>query len=134
MTDLKLLIREISPRTSDGRYIRESFRRIKQFLDDVEAGKKTLVSFSTLGGSPSDFDAVETKDTTVVGQTTFTLTSTPSAPSLVQMEINGIPQTNGEHFTVSGNVVTFDPVAAGFTLETSNEFGQPDRVIIRYNK
>jgi len=83
-------------------------------------------------GSPAAFDEEDEFDTTVDNQTTFILSDTPDLTSVPQMLVNGVGQTYNEHFTVSGSTLTFIPTAAGFQLETSNEFGQPDKVIVRY--
>ena len=132
MTTLKLLIREIDPSTHNGRYLRENLRRIKQFLDDVETGAASLVTFQSISGTVDVPDNVESFDVASLGQTVFTLSATPTNPTKATMTINGVQQTNGEHFTISGNIATFNPATAGFTLEVSNEFSQPDRVVVNY--
>jgi hypothetical protein len=133
---LDLLIREIDPKDKNGRYLRENLRRIKTFLDDVASGSQTLINIQqqllTIG-----FNYSETFDVSVLGQTTFTLANTPSEPEKVRMIINGVEMRNkalspSYHFSVVGNIVTFDPVNAGFILEAVNELGQPDQVIIQY--
>lgn len=71
-------------------------------------------------------------DVTINGQTSFTLSNTPSDDTKVVMYINGHRMLNGTHFTVSSTAVTFVPGAAGFQLELLNEFGVPDRVEFEY--
>lgn len=136
---LELLIREIdvsNAKDRNARYLRENLRRIKQFLDDVSAGTTTLVNVQnnllTLG-----FNYSETYLVTTLGQTSFTLANTPSEPDKVRMLVNGVEMRNKAqgaqyHFDVVGNIVTFDPVNAGFILEDVNELGQPDQIVIQY--
>jgi hypothetical protein len=134
---LDLLIREIDvSQDRNARYLRENLRRIKSFLDDVQAGKTTLVNIQQqlliIG-----FNYSETYYVTVDGQTMFVLANTPSEPGKVRMIINGVEMRNKSagsdlHFAVVGNVVTFDPVNAGFGLELVNEMGQPDQVVFQY--
>jgi hypothetical protein len=127
---IELLIREIDSTTKEGRYLRENFRRIKQYLDDLQSG----VQYVPLPPSftPAAYNNCDQFDVTVNGQTSFTLVGTPPNPSTSTMLINGVTQTYGPHFDISGNVATFYPGNAGFTLETVNEFGQPDKVIFYY--
>lgn len=132
-TNLELLIREIEPVTKNDRYMRENLRRIKQFLDDVYGGKAELITYSSLG-PPSVFDGVYRSPVTINGQTSFTLADIPAAPSLSRMLINGVEIKYGSHYSITSNIVTFDPVTAGYTLETVNEFGVPDEVAIYYIK
>ena len=132
MTPLNLLIREIKPITHNDRYMRENLRRIKQFLDDVESGAATLVTFQNISGTVSVPDAEDKFNVTFDGQTIFVLSALPTNPAKAEMRINGAVQVNGEHFSIAANIATFDPVAAGFSLELSNEFSQPDRVVVSY--
>lgn len=128
---IDLLIREIDPKEKNGRYLRENLRRIKQFLDDVANGTNTLVNIQnqllTLG-----FNYSEQYDVTVLNQTVFPLLNSPAEPSKVRMTINGVEAINGTHFTVVGNVATFNPIAAGYILEAVNELGQPDKIVFQY--
>ena len=129
---LELLIRELDPSDKNGRYNRENFRRIKQYLDDAAAG--TIVIMPVSVPSPAAFNAVDIFDTTVLNQTVFVLTGTPLIPSNTLMTVNGVEINNGTHFTILGSVVTFKPLVAGYQLEVLNEFGQPDKIIIKYTK
>lgn len=65
-------------------------------------------------------------------QTAFTLSQLPADDSKVIMTVNGVELRNGTHYTVSGTSVTFLPLAAGFAMEASNEFLQPDRIRFEY--
>ncbi len=130
---LELLIREIDPSTKNGRYLRENLRRIKQYLDSVGDGTIELISYASLG-APTIFDGVYRDVATSNGQTNFTLPDAPATPDLSRMLVNGAEMTYYDHFSISGNTLTFDPTAAGFDLETSNEFGQPDAVTVYYIK
>ena len=127
---IELLIREMDPSDKNGRYSRENFRRIKQYLDDGAAGKTTIQPVVIT--SPAPFNTVDPFDVTIPNQTTFVLSAVPQNPTTTSMTVNGVAQTNGSHFVVSGVNVTFDPIAAGFQLETVNEFGQPDKVVFQH--
>ena len=127
---IELLIREIDPSDKNGRYLRENLRRIKQYLDDGASGTTTIVPVPT--PTPNQFNYVDPFDVAVINQTTFNLTATPQSASATTMEVNGVGLTNGTHFNIAGNVATFYPLAAGYQLETSNEFGQPDKVVFKY--
>jgi hypothetical protein len=127
---IELLIREIDPSDKNGRYLRENLRRIKQYLDDGASGATTIVPVPVV--TPSQFNYVDPFDVTIVNQTTFNLTATPQSASATTMEVNGVGLTNGTHFDIAGNVATFYPLTAGYQLETSNEFGQPDKVVFKY--
>jgi hypothetical protein len=127
---IELLIREIEPSDKNGRYLRENLRRIKQYLDDGSTGVTAITPTPVI--PPSQFNYVDPFDVTVLNQTTFNLTATPQSASATTMEVNGVGLTNGTHFDIAGNIATFYPLAAGYQLETSNEFGQPDKVVFKY--
>jgi hypothetical protein len=127
---VELLIRELSSNTKDGRYVRENFRRLKQYLDDLQSGSQYIPVPPNF--TPSVYNNVDPFDVVVNGQTTFTLLNTPITPSTSRMVVNGVDQTYAEHFTISGNIATFIPAQAGFNLEAVNEFGQPDKVVFHY--
>lgn len=136
---IQLLIREIDPTTKNGRYLRENLKRIQNFLNGNRDG--TLVQGDTttvvVDASNSQISAANVYDAQVCtsnGQTVFNLVQTPLDGSKVTMTINGEEFTNGTYYTVVGNVLTFNAVAAGFTLEVSNEFGVPDRLVFEYTK
>lgn len=136
---IDLLIREIDPTQKNGRYLRENLRRIKNYLDDLSLGVITAIENTTVTVNVNNADIAaatvyETQDCTGDGQTAFTLTFTPVDGTKVRMTINGAEMRNGSDFTVSGTAVTFDDVTAGFALELSNEFGDPDRIIFEYTK
>lgn len=132
---IELLIREITPDDKNGRYLRENLRRIKEFFDAIVDGDITVavseLSF-TSNQSPDPFNKYDAQLVTSNGQTIFNLANEPASPDKVKMVINGVEMTNGVHYTVSGQVVTFNPISAGFTLETVNQFGQPDQIIFTY--
>lgn len=127
---LKLLIREIDPTEKNGRYLRENLRRIEEYLTSAATGKTIIQPVPQQ--TPSIFTNSESFDTAIDGQAVFNLTATPSNPPISRMLINGVEMRYGTHFSISGNVVTFDELNAGFSLETSNEFGDPDRVTVHY--
>lgn len=132
---IELLIREIDPKDKNGRYLRENLRRIKQFFDDIIDGSiATGISETSLIAqeSPDAFNYYETQLVVSLNQTIFSLSTTPASPDKVAMAINGQFMTNGVHFTVAGSTVTFNPATAGFILEVSNQFGQPDQVVFQY--
>lgn len=132
---IELLIREIDPKDKNGRYLRENLRRIKQFFDDIISGNVAVAISETsliAQQSPDAFNYYETQLVTSNGQTVFNLLNMPASPTKVAMQVNGQTMTNGVHFTVAGQIVTFIPSAAGFILEVSNEFGQPDQIIFQY--
>lgn len=132
---IELLIREIDPKDKNGRYIRENLRRIKQFFDEIIDGSVAVaVSEVSLIAqqSPDAFNYYETQLVVSLNQTVFSLSNSPASPTKVSMQVNGQSMTNGVHFSVSGSTVTFNPATAGFILEVSNEFGQPDQVVFQY--
>ena len=129
---LNLIIKEIDPKTLNGRYLRENLRRIKLFIDDIVDGKITVASASSTSESPDIFNRYETHLVTANGQVTFILGSIPADPSNVRMIINACEMTNGTHFTIVGKNVTFNPITSGFALEVVNEFGDPDIVLFQY--
>jgi hypothetical protein len=133
---INLLIKEIDPSSPNNRYIRENFRRIQQFLAEFEQSTSTdiqVVRQSVQLDSLAGFNKLDSFEVTTNGQTSFTLTETPADDSSVAMLINHAQMTTGVHFTRSGKIITFIPAAAGFTLETVNEFGQPDNVDFYYS-
>jgi hypothetical protein len=127
---LKLLIREIDPKEKNGRYLRENLRRIEEYLTNAATGKTIIQPVPQQ--TPSIFTNSESFETAVNGQTVFNLAYAPTKPDISRMLINGVEMTYGTHFSISSNVVTFNESNAGFSLETSNEFGDPDRITVHY--
>jgi hypothetical protein len=131
---IELLIREIEPFDKNGRYLRENLRSIKEFLDDVVDGGISVGFANNAGAaeSPDSFNRYETHLVSIDGQVLFNLADIPKSVDKVNMSVNGQDMTNGIHFGVVGNVVTFDPIAANFILEAVNQFGQPDVILFKY--
>lgn len=133
---LEMLLKQIDQEGDNAAVIRENFRRIQQYLDDIGADKvKNLTTIINAGISSgvSAFNRSETFDVAVLNQTIFTLTETPLDPATSSaMYVNGVKMNYGDQYTISGTTVTFYPLVAGFQLEVNNEFGQPDRVIVFY--
>lgn len=93
----------------------------------------TLPGWKVFSASAADFTVTDEFDVASLGQTEFTLSKTPINPANASsMTVNGVGLTYGQHYVISGNVATFYPTNAGFSLEDFNEFGQPDRVVIQY--
>ncbi len=132
MRKLELLIREISVNDKDknSRYLRENLRRIKEYIDDIQTGAVAVPL-----PNPSVYNGTDTYNAST-GQISFTLSATPTSPANSRMLINGVEQRYGslQHFSIAGNIATFYPANAGFTLEKVNEFGQPDIVTFHYMK
>ena len=85
-------------------------------MADVRPIKKgTSTQFSEMGGSdtiPASLIGIVPKFETPSGSvngsnTAFTLSSTPVANASVIMVLDGVTQTNGTDYTVSGTTVTF---------------------------
>jgi hypothetical protein len=131
---IELLIREIDPSDKNGRYMRENLRRIKLFLDEMVDGGISVGFANNAGAaeSPDSFNRYETHLVASNGQVTFALNYLPKTSDKVAMSVNGQDMTNGIHFNVIGNSVTFDPIAANFILEAVNQFGQPDVILFKY--
>lgn len=135
---LEILLKQIDQTADENAaVIRENFRRIQQYLNDIGADKiknlNVYVQSSITGASVSAFNRSETFDVSVNNQTSFTLTEVPLDPaSSSAMYVNGAKMNYGDHYTISGSEATFYPGNAGFQLEVNNEFGQPDRIIIFY--
>jgi hypothetical protein len=134
---IDLLIREIDPADKNGRYLRENLRRIKAFLDElieggIAVGTAENANNALIASSPDSFNRYEVQYVSFDNQTNFTLANMPQSPDKVAMAVNGQDMTNGLHFTVSGQTVTFIPGAANFILEQNNQFGQPDIINFKY--
>ncbi len=131
---LELIINQIDATTRDGRIMKENLKRIEKFINDFS--RDTDASITTINNTVglttlSGFNKLDTFLASDL-QTVFNLSATPAEPVAIKMFVNHIGLTYNVHFTVSGTTVTFIPAAAGYTLEASNEFGQPDRVDIYY--
>lgn len=133
MINVELLIKEIDVsnlKDKNSRYLRENLRRIKEYLDGLQNGAIAIPL-----PNPSVYNGTDTYNATT-GQTSFNLSATPTSPANSRMLINGVEQRYGstQHFSITGNVATFYPVNAGFSLEALNEFSQPDIVTFHYMK
>ena len=142
--NLDLLLREIDLNVStpeilrrNAEVIRENFRRIRQYLEDIGAEQirnLTQIINQNISLDITSFDRSEAFDVSFDGQLSFTLSDTPESPDTSSaLFLNTARLFYGSGYTISGNVVTFDPVAAGYQLEAVNEFGRPDRVVVYYN-
>lgn len=141
---IDLLIREIKVITDrgttdhNGRYLRENLRRIKSYLDGVASGEIAVGVAADAGDAVNaDYAAAisyEEHLCTVDNQTAFALNSAPEDSTKVRMLINSCEVSNGRHFTVSGQSVTFYPLVADFELEINNELGLPDIILFQYIK
>jgi hypothetical protein len=140
----ELLLRELTLSTNSEEAIRrnietirENFRRIKQYLDDIGVDKiKNLTQYinNVVSVDVTAFARSETFDVSFDGQTIFTLSETPLNPDKASaLLLNTARLFYGAGYTISGTALTFDPTAAGYILEASNEFGRPDRLVVYYN-
>ena len=134
---LELLLKQIDIQVQNAEVIRENFRRIKQYLDEANVGQiqniKNVVINEVQNMDFTAFNRMESFTVATNGQTVFNLLEIPINPNTsTALFINTAKMIYGVHYTILDNVVTFDPVGAGFALEVSNEFGQPDNVVIYY--
>lgn len=88
----------------------------------------------TVAGAASVNNRKETFIVTSDGQTTFILSDPPADATKSHMSVNGIELSQyGYHFSISGTVTTFNSSNCGYELETVNQFGNPDYVVVSYS-
>ena len=133
---LKMLLEQIDTRMPNAEIIRENFRRIKAYLDLINADQLVNLSQTiaqTVNLDIGAYNRMNAFDCTSNNQIYFTLSEVPAHPDTASaMIINGVRLVYGDHYTIVGNLVTFNPVAAGFQIETINELGSPDRIVIYF--
>lgn len=133
---LKLLLENIDTRQVNAEIIRENFRRIKAYLDIINADQLvnlTQTISQSVNLDVGAYNRMNAFDCTSDGQTNFTLSEAAAHPDTASaMFINTCRMVYGDHYTIAGSLVTFNPSAAGFALETVNELGGPDRIVIYF--
>ena len=143
-SNLEMLLRELSLDVQSTEIlrrnietIRENFRRIKQYLDDIGVDQLrniTQIITNQVSVDITAFNRSEEFDVSFNGQTNFTLADTPNDPETSsQFLVNTAQMVYGAGYTISGATAIFDPVAAGFTLESNNEFSRPDKIVVNYS-
>lgn len=96
----------------EGVLIDSAARSINFTGDVVQAttdgsGNITVTVDGVLGSGSAGDQVQETIPVTTPGQTSFTISSTPSDETTVQMFINGLKQLYGTEYTVSGTTVSY---------------------------